>query len=110
MKPIFSIRYVTGRAVPATVEFEEIDGRVKVWDFGDGKFGYYDSADQNKIQHTYLKSGEFKVSARDTTGDLSDILTITILPTPTPPTPLPIPQTSVWERFIAWIKKLFGVK
>jgi len=108
MKPIFSIRYITERVVPATVEFEEIAGRVKMWDYGDGKFGYYDSSDQTKIQHTYQKDGTFKVSARDMSGDLSDILTITILPK-TIPDPAPTPTLSFWGAFIAWLKKLFGM-
>ena len=111
MKPIFTIRYITDRVVPATVEFEEIAGRIQLWNYGDGKFGYYDTPDQTKIQHTYNKSGTFKVFAKSKDGELSDPIEVTILPGSSPePAPEPTPAPSLWGLFVAWLKKLLGMK
>ena len=107
MKPIFTIKFISGNVAPATVEFTDkfttLDERITLFDFGDGHIFTWDTPDQTVAQHIYKLAGTFRAKAWHN-SDMSDITVIEILaiPTPTPP-------TSLWSAFIAWLKKLFGI-
>ena len=108
MKPIFSVRYLTGNVAPATVEFTDDyydpNSRITLLDFGDGRVFTWNYNDQTKVEHTYTKAGKFaaKVWHYD---EMSDVTFVEIVALPAP-----IPSNSLWGMFIAWLKKLFGMK
>ena len=108
MKPVFTVKYLDKGIAPAEVEFTCYEGNVKLWNYGDGKFGYYDTPDQKVITHIYKTAGTYLVYARSTMDELSDPKTVIIKSSEGPePEPIPKPE-SLWERFINWLKRLLG--
>ena len=106
MKPIFSVRYLTGNVAPASVEFKDMyegnpEMRITVFDFGDGHVFQWDYKDQMYTTHTYTKAGKWQAKALHN-NEMSDVTVIEIVAIQAP--------ESIFGKFIAWLKKLFGIE
>jgi PKD repeat protein len=107
MAPIFAVRYTAGNTAPCDVEFTDLYqsfiDRIWEFDFGDGHLFRWDYTAQTVCYHTYTTPGIYFVKAiAIDEKTMSNPVTITIL-APEPPV-----KKSWWERFIAWLKGLFG--
>jgi len=100
----FSAAPTTG-AAPLPVVFTDLVGWVKYWNFGDGKFGTWDTAGQTVITHTYPTAGTYEVRGMGATA-MSEPVTITVTGAPVPP---PAQKKTWLEVLIAWIKRVLGI-
>jgi len=101
----FTLQYLGDRIAPCTVKFTEVGVRITLWNFGDGKFGYYDTPGQQDIIHSYMNPGTYLVRAM-AGPNMSESQEIIILGEPVPPAPI---KESWLELLINWFKGLLGI-
>jgi len=97
MKPNFSVM-VSGLDVEFRDLYQQPDQRIVRFDFGDGVLFKWDEPDQTVVRHTYKKEGMYIVKATAADKTMTEVL-VTVGSTP---------ELSWWQRFINWIRSIFG--
>ena len=97
-----------GDVAPCWVEFTDTyqapDERIEKIYTGEGGFLGWDAPGQTIIRHLYKKAGVYTVTAIsiNNVASLPKNVIVGLL------TPEPDPFPSLWQRFISWLKRLFG--